>query len=203
MKKDAARLAARDEAIGEREAELLLGSRGFATTPSASSGSWRTAARWHGEAVAREADLDRRELDLTVREPELNRLQASISHAERDANRGRDLEEWNVRLEQRERELAAREAQLSNYETTADSRIASRRWPSSRSNSPTRSASSRHTSRRRKPRFSGASPSGGRSSSAATPRSQRPDRGTGSAPRDGLTHPSRSRTASRLRLHRP
>ena len=40
------------------------------------------------EAVARMAELDRRELDLTAREAELNRLQASIAHAERDANRG-------------------------------------------------------------------------------------------------------------------
>ena len=73
------------------------------------------------EAVARGAELDRRELDLTAREAELNRLQASIAHAERDANRGRDLEEWNVRLEERERELVKREAEAANFETISES----------------------------------------------------------------------------------
>jgi chromosome segregation ATPase len=61
-------------------------------------------------AVEEDGILVRRELDLAAKEAELNRLQASIAHAERDASRGRDLDEWTARLEEREKQLAAREA---------------------------------------------------------------------------------------------
>jgi hypothetical protein len=53
--------------------------------------------------------------------PRVYRPDMTVSHAEREANRGRDLEEWTTRLDERERALAQRETELDKYESTATS----------------------------------------------------------------------------------
>src|SRR5204863_280082 len=121
LKKEAARVAAKDEVIGEREAELMLKQERLRTEADRFERELADKGRLAQEAVSRAADLDRRELDLTAREAELNRLQAHIAHEERDANRGRDLEELSARLEEREKKLAERENDLTSYESVTDS----------------------------------------------------------------------------------
>src|SRR5438034_1095377 len=126
LKKEAARIAAKDEAIGEREGDILLRQEKLRNDAERFERELSDKGRVAEEAVARSAQLDQRELDLTAREAELNRLQASLAHAERDANRGRDLEERAARLDERERALAERESELTTYESTTDSEAARR-----------------------------------------------------------------------------
>src|SRR5439155_1496398 len=74
LKKDSARVSAKDEVLGERESELLLKQERMRTEAERFERELSDKGRLAQEAVARAADLDRRELDLTAREAELNRL---------------------------------------------------------------------------------------------------------------------------------
>ena len=130
LKKEAARIAARDEAIGEREAEILLKQERLRDDAERFERELTDKGRAAREAVARAAELDHRELDLAAREAELNRLQASIAHAQRDANRGRDLEEW-----------AARRSASASWPDVSPRSPTSRPSPSRRRSGPTGASS--------------------------------------------------------------
>src|SRR5436309_11279961 len=76
LKKDGARVAAKDEALGEREAELLLKQERLRGELESLEREYTDKTGVVREAATRSAALDQREVELAAREAEMTRRSA-------------------------------------------------------------------------------------------------------------------------------